>query len=67
VRRARREFAVPYIVCTSVGPFALPADLRRRQTRPLTDGQLDVFFATEKRLKVNRLVYSLREVSDADD
>jgi hypothetical protein len=55
-------------MCTLVqmGPFVLPRTLQRGECRPLDIDELTTFFAFERRLKTNRLVFTLREFDEPD-
>lgn len=48
------------------GPFSLPEDLARTRHRSLTVEELALLFAFERKLKINRMILSLREF-DADE
>lgn len=65
VNRLRRNSAC--ITTVKVGPFSLPMSLVRHQKfsmRPLSLEELVAFFAFEKKMKTNRIIYSLREFDD---
>lgn len=54
------------ITLTRSGPFSLPEDLAHIQHRLLTVEELALLFAFERKLKVNRMILSLREF-EADE
>ena len=64
-RAIRRRIRLCSLV--QMGPFVLPPSLGRDECRPLNLDELTAFFAYERKLKTNRLVFTLREFDDDDD
>lgn len=53
------------VKCLGIGPFRLPNSLASRAACAFSENDLQLFFAYEKKLKINRLVATLRQLSDA--
>lgn len=64
-RRVRAITSATTLV--GMGPFTLPSNLGPGQSRLLTNDELRAFFLFERRLKTNRVVYSLREFNDTHE
>lgn len=65
VQRVRRVGGT--FILTRSGPFVLNPALVQQKMRPLSPSELALLFTFERRLKVNRLIMSLREFDEDGD